>query len=622
MNELLIPEDLLQLEKLKIEIELNDENISFLGIIGIDTNELMLSFNDFFTQYNNIYSYIPSSDDIFNEILNLNKKDKFILINLFDYKKSDFIQKLLFFRDFISDYDLKLFFILNKSHYNLIIKNAIDFYNVATFSYLFNTYKAKIDTKFDRAELDKSINEYQIQRQNLNKKQKINFLYEIGNKCNGYGDHALGLKYLLMALPIAQKVNDTEYIFNIKYLLGCCYSGMAMYNVALKYYYEVLTFYRKNKNMLMYKTTLDNLIFLYYDIGDYDKALDYIKKIENDILLSKATENKLSILKNKLIIFEAMEQIENDKLFEEAFLLAEETKQEEVLSVLYQLYGNYLIKKNLYLAALEAYNKALEIHKNRNEIFMQFAIYDKIGRVYLNLNDFKKAFIYCNAAYDYFKQNNNKLNTYYALKSFCSYYLSLEEYEKCLEKAYEAIAIAKDFSNKELLFDIYIYVNQIRIKIKEFDLALDILDKANKLNIKKDINLFHLYLRYADTYCNLKDIKLSNQYLLKAQNFSKSLNEVNRVYMLETKAEILVLENKYDEALLEFNKILHASEKINNLDRIISIEVNLAYLYKKMKNFKLSKRFFSEAIMKLQIINTDSKKINQYKEEINSMKTV
>ena len=121
---------------------------------------------------------------------------------------------------------------------------------------------------------------------------------------------------------------------------------------------------------------------------------------------------------------------------------------------------------------------------------------------------------------------------------------------------------------------------------------------------------------------DLFDIKLSNQYLLKAQNFSKSLNEVNRVYMLETKAEILVLENKYDEALLEFNKILHASEKINNLDRIISIEVNLAYLYKKMKNFKLSKRFFSEAIMKLQIINTDSKKINQYKEEINSMKTV
>ena len=59
MNELLIPEDLLQLEKLKIEIELNDENISFLGIIGIDTKELMLTFNDFFAQYNKIYLYKP-----------------------------------------------------------------------------------------------------------------------------------------------------------------------------------------------------------------------------------------------------------------------------------------------------------------------------------------------------------------------------------------------------------------------------------------------------------------------------------------------------------------------------------------------------------------------------------
>ena len=51
MNELLIPEDLLQLEKLKFEIELHDFDISFLGLIGIDTRELMLSFNKYFKKY-------------------------------------------------------------------------------------------------------------------------------------------------------------------------------------------------------------------------------------------------------------------------------------------------------------------------------------------------------------------------------------------------------------------------------------------------------------------------------------------------------------------------------------------------------------------------------------------
>ena len=209
MNELLIPEDLLQLEKLKFEIELHDFDISFLGLIGIDTRELMLSFNKYFKKYDNIYFYTPSSSDIFNEILNLEeKKDKFIYINLFHYKTSDFIMKLLFFRDFIADYNLKLFFILNKNHYNLIIKNAIDFYNVSTFSYLFATYKVAVDDIIDRTELDETINEYRTKIKSLNKKQKLNFLYEIGYKCNSYGDYNTGLKYLLEALSIAEKVGN------------------------------------------------------------------------------------------------------------------------------------------------------------------------------------------------------------------------------------------------------------------------------------------------------------------------------------------------------------------------------------------------------------------------------
>lgn len=57
-----------------------------------------------------LYSFIKS--DIFNEILNLEeKKDKFIYINLFHYKTSDFIMEITFFRDFIADYNLKLFYI-------------------------------------------------------------------------------------------------------------------------------------------------------------------------------------------------------------------------------------------------------------------------------------------------------------------------------------------------------------------------------------------------------------------------------------------------------------------------------------------------------------------------------
>ena len=96
---------------------------------------------------------------------------------------------------------------------------------------------------------------------------------------------------------------------------------------------------------------------------------------------------------------------------------------------------------------------------------------------------------------------------------------------KALEKSYEAISVVKNFNNKEYLFDIYIYINQIRKTLNQFDLALNILDKAKKLNLKNEILLFHLYSRYADTYCELNNIELSNEYFLKAQEFSKFIND-------------------------------------------------------------------------------------------------
>ncbi len=622
MNELLIPEDLLQLEKLKFEIELHDFDISFLGLIGIDTRELMLSFNKYFKKYDNIYFYTPSSSDIFNEILNLEeKKDKFIYINLFHYKTSDFIMKLLFFRDFIADYNLKLFFILNKNHYNLIIKNAIDFYNVSTFSYLFATYKVAVDDIIDRTELDETINEYRTKIKSLNKKQKLNFLYEIGYKCNSYGDYNTGLKYLLEALSIAEKVGDNKYIISIKYLLGRCYLEIAKYNIAEKYYLEVLKFYKENKSN-EYIMTIESLVTLYYYIGNYDKALEYVNIFEKNLFLLNNLDKELMILKNKLMISEAIGKEENEELFKRAFILAEQSDDSSHLTTLYQLYGSYLSKKDLYKEALETFNKVLMIYKNRNSIYMIFVIYLYIGRVYIGLNDYKKAFIYFNSSYNYFKNNDNKINLFFALRGIYTCYFAFEEYEKALEKSYEAISVVKNFNNKEYLFDIYIYINQIRKTLNQFDLALNILDKAKKLNLKNEILLFHLYSRYADTYCELNNIELSNEYFLKAQEFSKFINDSDRIYMIEIKAEILVLENKYDQALLEFNHILNEAKKVNNLYRIISIEKNLAYLYKKMNKFKLSKRFFIEAIMKIKMIYPKSKKIEKYKKEINEIETI
>lgn len=188
--------------------------------------------------------------------------------------------------------------------------------------------------------------------------------------------------------------------------------------------------------------TIESLVTLYYYIGNYDKALEYVNIFEKNLFLLNNLDKELMILKNKLMISEAIGKEENEELFKRAFILAEQSDDSSHLTTLYQLYGSYLSKKDLYKEALETFNKVLMIYKNRNSIYMIFVIYLYIGRVYIGLNDYKKAFIYFNSSYNYFKNNDNKINLF-CFKSIYTCYFAFEEYEKALEKSYEAISVVK-----------------------------------------------------------------------------------------------------------------------------------------------------------------------------------
>ena len=144
-----------------------------------------------------------------------------------------------------------------------------------------------------------------------------------------------------------------------------------------------------------------------------DNLILIVNIFEKNLFLLNNLDKELMILKNKLMISEAIGKEENEELFKRAFILAEQSDDSSHLTTLYQLYGSYLSKKDLYKEALETFNKVLMIYKNRNSIYMIFVIYLYIGRVYIGLNDYKKAFIYFNSSYNYFKNNDNKINLFF-----------------------------------------------------------------------------------------------------------------------------------------------------------------------------------------------------------------
>jgi len=207
LKQLLVPEELLQLNKLNSAKELCEDS-SFLAIVGSDSLELANTLSKLFEDTTN--KFVPKTNNILQEIIPM--KNDFVFINMYDVNNSEYIKNLLFYRDFIADNRLKIILLIDKKDYLDITKNAIDLYNITTFSYLFSTYKVDILMSFDMPEVDKLLAKYHSEKKSLNQEQKLSFLDEIGGKYDSYGDYKNSLKYYTKALAIVKKLKKQEPI--------------------------------------------------------------------------------------------------------------------------------------------------------------------------------------------------------------------------------------------------------------------------------------------------------------------------------------------------------------------------------------------------------------------------
>ena len=219
IEDLLIPEELLQLDKLLSATELIEDS-SFLAILGSDTSDLSISLDNYLNQnINSLKTINLKTNNPLQEIIELNLTNEFVFLNLYENTTFETIKNLLFFRDFISDYKLKIILIIDKINYQNILKEAIDFYNISTFSFLFSTYKIEEIKELDKKDLYDLQKEYKEKIKTLNKKQKANFLVEIGLKYQKYGEIKEALFYINEAKKIVEKNSPNEDVIKIKFIL-------------------------------------------------------------------------------------------------------------------------------------------------------------------------------------------------------------------------------------------------------------------------------------------------------------------------------------------------------------------------------------------------------------------
>jgi len=617
IEDILIPEELLQLDKLLSATELIEDS-SFLAILGSDSSELSLTLEKYLIENINFLKTINlKTNNPLQEIIELNLTNDFLLLNLFDSTTTEIIKNLLFFRDFISDYKLKIILIIDKINYQNILKDAIDFYNISTFSFLFSTYKIEEIKELDKKDLYDLQKEYKEKIKILNKKQKASFLVEIGLKHQKYGEIKEALSCINEAKKIVEKNTSSEDIIKIKFILSSLYRNIDNFIICEKYLCECENYYKKNKNASIYKEVIEHFSVLYQNWSKYDKALEYCDKLYSLAKEINDKEYEIVSYQQYTFIYSKLENLSKKKEYlEKAFSLAKEINNSSILAHLYQSEAVDYINTNEYIKALDSSNNALELYKIQKNIFMINHMYNKIGYVYYQLFDYKKSLIYLNWCYKFFDKNGMKSELITNLSYLSFNHNSLCEFDSALKTIFKALDIAKSMKLQNKMVDILLQINQIYTTNEDFENAFKYLDEAYKVSLKiKDFDFFDINTRYSDTYKNMNDLEKAYEYYKKAFN-SKELSDNQKAYLYELYGEILYKDNKYKEALTFFQDSLKNAKKMNDLHRILSVEENLAYTYKKLENSAMANRFFMEVINKLKIINKNNPKIKKLEKEL------
>lgn len=617
IEDILIPEELLQLDKLLSATELIEDS-SFLAILGSDSSDLSISLDSYLNQNINPLKKLDlKTNNPLQEIIGLNLTNDFLLLNLFHLTTNETIKNLLFFRDFISDYKLKIIFIIDKTNYLNILKNAIDFYNISTFSFLFSTYKIEEIKELDKKDLYDLQTEYKEKIKTLNKKQRANFLFEIGLKYQKYGEIKEALSYINESKKIVEKNSSNENIIKIEFILSRLYRDIGNFKICEKYLKECEKYYKKNRNSSIYKEIIEDFCVLYQHLSNFDKALEYCDKLYT---LAKETNDKeyelVSYQQYTFIYSKLNDSNKKEEYLEKAFILAKELNNSFILAHLHQSKAVDNMNNYEYIKALDNLNKALELYKTQENIFMINHMYYKIGYVYYQLFDYKKSLVYLNWSYKFFDRNGMKSESITNLRSLSLNYTFLYEFDKALKFIFKSLDIAKSMKLQNEIIDILLQINQIYTIKEDFGNALKYLDEAYKVSLKiKDFKNFDINVRYSNTYKDVDNLAKAYEYYQNAVD-SKELTENQKDYLDELYGEILYKDEKYEDALNSFLDSLKNAKKMNDLHRILSVEENLAYTYKKLENYYMANRFFMEVINKLKIINKNNPKIKKLEIEI------
>jgi serine phosphatase RsbU (regulator of sigma subunit)/tetratricopeptide (TPR) repeat protein len=348
-----------------------------------------------------------------------------------------------------------------------------------------------------------------------NRKRKV----EILNRYNASytkGDKHHTLNRFRSALNIASDIKYRNGIATAHSNLANFYFQNKLVDSAIFHYNKALQIYREETNDKKTGETLYNIGFVYYASSSYFDAFEY-------------TENSLDI-------FSINGDMEN-------------------MAASHSLLCDILFSSGFDADAIDHCLMALNIYTNLESVKGQSELYNSIGRIYLDLEQFDESYTHFNQAYYLAEVENDPSLLSESLRYLGQYYFGIKDFDEALENYDKALSYVLEDPDIEKLGYLFLDKGMANTGLGRYDSAITNLKEA---------------LFYADSSYNLE---------LRAKVYS----ELGSLYSAI---------EKFDIAIVFLKQSLFVAQRINADPILERCYKNLANFYDQQNDTENALRYF------------------------------
>ena len=448
----------------------------------------------------------------------------------------------------------------------------------------------------------------------------------------------------LLESLVNDKIKSSKRQYN--FLLGLTAAAQGKYEDAANYFEAGLKRYPGNKFLLY------NLYYAYRNLGDYDKAMNELNLLSNNIneddifyipcLLAKGSLNFLSgdYIKAKSLYKSALDKAvkNNDKQneanakinlgliddvngdvksarinFDNGLEIAKDINDVELTAYAHSELGVSFSYTNELIESKENYLLSYKLYKKIGNVLRLSLLSSNIAKIYQTMFDYKSAIKYYEEGIEF--AGENKRAHAISLRGLADVYSNISDYSKALNYYKEASKISEKIKDLSLQSGINSGLGALNYNLNHFNNALKLFKQAKDLSAIDNNPYLSADLEYkiGFSYLQLDSLPSAENSFLNGMKTAKAANDfITESSNIEGLIQLLISSNRLDEAK-RYIANLHKISQQNNWDYLTSVKYLLdGEIYKLEGNFDKAKFNFEQALKFADLTNDFSIKIQAY----------